>query len=81
MKAYEAERLPATADVVRMNRTNPPDAILREVFLRTGDTPFTSIEDVMSREDMQALLDRYKRAAGYDHASVAAGRGGERRSQ
>ena len=40
LSAYEAQRLPATAEVVRMNRTNPPDAILREVFERTGDKPF-----------------------------------------
>ena len=36
LKAYEAKRLPATSAVVHMNRTNPPDAILREVFERTG---------------------------------------------
>jgi hypothetical protein len=41
LKAYESERLQATANIVRMNRTNPPDAILREVFVRTGDKPNT----------------------------------------
>src|SRR5205823_14311640 len=45
LKAYEAKRLPFTAEVVRMNRTNPPDAILREVWKRTGDKPFKRIED------------------------------------
>ena len=72
LQAYEAERLPATSEVVRMNRTNPPDAIMREVFLRTGDTPFDRIEDVISREEIVALLDRYKKVAGYDLASVRA---------
>jgi 2-polyprenyl-6-methoxyphenol hydroxylase-like FAD-dependent oxidoreductase len=70
LKAYEDQRLEATASVVRMNRRNPPDAILREVFLRTGDRPFARIEDVMSIEEMRALTDAYKRVAGYDHASM-----------
>ena len=31
---------------------NPPDAILREVFLRTGDKPFERIDDVISRDEL-----------------------------
>src|SRR5471030_893685 len=46
LKAYEDRRLEATANVVRTNRQNPPDAILREVFERTGDRRFDKIEDV-----------------------------------
>ena len=38
-----------TAKVVLTNRATPPDAILREVWLRTGDRPFTRIEDVIDR--------------------------------
>src|ERR671939_984385 len=66
LRAYEAERLPATTKVVLTNRTNPPDAILREVFLRTGDKPFARIEDVISREEMLAITGAYKRVACYD---------------
>ena len=47
------------------NRTNPPDAILREVFQRTGDRPFGRIDDVISREELVALSEGYKRIAGY----------------
>jgi 2-polyprenyl-6-methoxyphenol hydroxylase-like FAD-dependent oxidoreductase len=72
LAAYETKRLPATASVVRMNRQNPPDAILREVFLRSGDKPFSSIEDVISEAELQAISDRYKRVAGYDRASLEA---------
>lgn len=43
-----APRLPATTAVVQANRTNPPDAILREVYERTGDRPFGAIEEVIS---------------------------------
>jgi 2-polyprenyl-6-methoxyphenol hydroxylase-like FAD-dependent oxidoreductase len=70
LKAYEAKRLPATAKVVLTNRANPPDAILREVYLRTGDKPFARIEDVISQEEIRAISDGYKRIAGYDRETV-----------
>ena len=38
--------------IVLTNRTDPPDAILREVFERTGDRPFDAIDDVISREEL-----------------------------
>jgi 2-polyprenyl-6-methoxyphenol hydroxylase-like FAD-dependent oxidoreductase len=66
LEAYEAERLPATRDVVLANRRAPPDKILQEVFRRTGDKPFENIDDVISREELAALSDSYKRIAGYD---------------
>ena len=47
------------------NRSNPPDAILREVFQRTNDTPFGRIDDVISREELVAMSEGYKRIAGY----------------
>ena len=65
LAAYEKQRLEATTRVVLTNRTNPPDAILREVFLRTRDTPFAAIDDVISREELVALSEGYKRIAGY----------------
>jgi 5-methylphenazine-1-carboxylate 1-monooxygenase len=65
LAAYEKQRLEATTRVVLTNRTNPPDAILREVFLRTKDRPFAAIDDVISREELVALSEGYKRIAGY----------------
>ncbi|MGH7156482.1 MAG: FAD-dependent monooxygenase, partial [Acetobacteraceae bacterium] len=62
--AYEARRLTPTANLVLTNRRNPPDAILREVFERTGDRPFGRIEDVISVTELQALSESYKTAAG-----------------
>ena len=67
---YERARLPATAKVVLTNRQNPPDAILREVFLRTGDRPFRSIGDVISREELAGMSESYHRISGSDQASV-----------
>jgi 2-polyprenyl-6-methoxyphenol hydroxylase-like FAD-dependent oxidoreductase len=70
LRAYEDQRREVTANVVRMNRTNPPDAILREVHLRSGDKPFERIEDLITREELAALSDGYKRVAGYDQATL-----------
>ena len=69
-----SSRLGATAEVVRTNRTTPPDAILREVYLRTGDKPFDRIEDVISPDEMAAITNRYKKIAGYDRQSLEAKR-------
>lgn len=65
LKNYEARRLPTTRDVVLMNRQQPPDAILREVWERTGDTPFDDINSVISREELRAISEAYKQTAGY----------------
>ena len=50
---------------VRLNRTNPPDAILREVYERTGDRPFAHISDVITDAELTAILDHYRTVAGY----------------
>jgi 2-polyprenyl-6-methoxyphenol hydroxylase-like FAD-dependent oxidoreductase len=70
LQDYERRRLGPTAEVVRTNRTAPPDAIIREVWQRTGDKPFDRIEDVIGRDELTAMLDGYKKIAGYDKASL-----------
>jgi len=70
LKDYEAQRLGPTAKVVLENRRNPPDAILREVYERTGDRPFGRIEEVISAQELAALSERYKQVAGYDKESL-----------
>jgi len=69
-KAYESKRLGPTTNVVLENRRNPPDAILREVYQRTGDRPFDRIESVISAEELKALSERYKQVAGYDKRAL-----------
>ncbi|HEX9491274.1 MAG TPA: flavin-dependent oxidoreductase [Stellaceae bacterium] len=66
LSAYDERRREATAKVVRTNRTTPPDAILGEVYRRSGDKPFASIDDIISREELVAITDAYKRVAGYE---------------
>jgi 5-methylphenazine-1-carboxylate 1-monooxygenase len=68
--SYQQQRLEATTRVVLTNRTNPPDAILREVFQRTNDRPFAAIDDVISREELVALSEGYKRIAGYSKEAL-----------
>jgi 5-methylphenazine-1-carboxylate 1-monooxygenase len=72
LQAYEAQRLPATRDVVLANRRAPPDKILQEVYRRTGDKPFRHIDDVISREELIAFSESYKRVAGYDKERLKA---------
>jgi 2-polyprenyl-6-methoxyphenol hydroxylase-like FAD-dependent oxidoreductase len=70
--AYEKQRLEATTRVVLTNRTNPPDAILREVFQRTNDQPFKAIGDVISHDELVALSDSYKQIAGFSKEALRA---------
>jgi 5-methylphenazine-1-carboxylate 1-monooxygenase len=70
LAAYEKQRLEATTRIVLTNRSNPPDAILREVFERTRDKPFDTIEDVISRDELVALSESYKRIAGYSREAL-----------
>ena len=65
LRSYEEQRIAATGRVVLANRTMPPDAILGEVYRRTGDRRFGRIEDVISGEELAAITERYKEIAGY----------------
>ena len=71
LKEYEGMRLKAANDLVLMNRTNPPDAVLREVWQRSGDKPFARIEDVISNAEMVALSETYKKVAGFEREALA----------
>lgn len=70
LQSYEAVRGPATAKVVLTNRSDPPDAILREVWQRSGGQRFERIDDVISPAELQAISDRYKKVAGFDRESL-----------
>ena len=70
LKEYERQRLGPTSNVVLENRRNPPDAILREIYERTGDAPFADIQSVISHEELKALSERYKKIAGYDKRTL-----------
>ena len=70
LAAYETVRNPATAKVVLTNRTDPPDAILREVWQRSGGKRFDRIEDVISAAELETISERYKKVAGFDRETL-----------
>ena len=63
-------RNPATAKVVLTNRTDPPDAILREVWDRSGGKRFDRIEDLIPMAELEAILERYKKVSGFDRETL-----------
>jgi 2-polyprenyl-6-methoxyphenol hydroxylase-like FAD-dependent oxidoreductase len=68
--AYEAERLPATARVVRTNREFPPDFINIKVEELVGDRPFGNLDDYITQDELRALSDEYKKTAGFALAAA-----------
>ena len=70
LAAYEAARLAPTSNVVLENRRNPPDAILREVYERTGDKPFGRVDEVISPAELREISEHYTRVAGYDRDAL-----------
>ena len=65
LRAYEAARAGPAGEVVRTNRTAPPDFINIRVEELTGDRPFDNLDDFITQDELRALSDRYKRVAGY----------------
>ena len=80
LAAYEAARREATAAVVLTNRLNPPDAILREVYERTGDRPFERLEDYISVTELAEITENYRRVAGFTLAELREKESPRRRS-
>ena len=65
LQHYETVRSPATASVVRTNRSTPPDYINIKVEELTGDRPFERLEDFISQDELRAISENYKRVAGF----------------
>ncbi len=72
LQVYDKVRVEATSKVVLMNRRNPPDAILREVYERTGGKRFENIYDVISQQEMEDISSGYKKVAGFSKEQLAA---------
>ena len=53
------------------NRTAPPNVIVDTVEQRTGGKRFDRLEDVISRDEMKAIFERYQRVAGYHVQQVS----------
>jgi 2-polyprenyl-6-methoxyphenol hydroxylase-like FAD-dependent oxidoreductase len=71
LAAYQAARLPATSRIVLQNRSAPPNVIVDTVEQRTGNKPFERLEDVISRDELRAIFERYQKVAGYHVTQTA----------
>lgn len=67
--AYEQERLPPTAEVVRLNRRGGPEGVIDAVEERAPDG-FANIDDVMSFEERKAIVRGYASTAGFAREQV-----------
>ena len=65
LRAYEAERRPATAAIVLANRKNGPEQVMQLVEERAPNG-FARIGDVLSAEELEGVAAGYKRIAGFD---------------
>ena len=64
LAAYEAERLPKTADIVRSNRRGGPERVVDVVSERAPEG-FARIEDVIARDELAAIAGGYAAMAGF----------------
>jgi len=64
LAAYEAERRPATTDLVLLNRRNGPEQVMQLVEERAPDG-FEDVTDVLSRQELEEIAANYKRVAGF----------------
>lgn len=62
--AYEAERRPATTDLVLLNRKNGPEQVMQLVEERAPDG-FEVVTDVLSQQELEDIAANYKRVAGF----------------
>jgi 2-polyprenyl-6-methoxyphenol hydroxylase-like FAD-dependent oxidoreductase len=62
--AYEAERLPKTAAIVRSNRTGGPERLIDVAAERAPDG-FERLEDVITPQEVAAIVGGYAQLAGF----------------
>jgi len=74
LRAYEAIRVPAAANVVRTNREFPPDFINTKVEELVGDREFENLDSFITQDELRALSENYKRVAGFTLADVVQAR-------
>lgn len=58
LAAYEAERLPVTSEIVRINRTGGPEGVIDAVEARAPDG-FDDVDTVLSRAEREAIVRGY----------------------
>jgi 2-polyprenyl-6-methoxyphenol hydroxylase-like FAD-dependent oxidoreductase len=74
LAAYERERLPKTAEIVRNNRKGGPEGVIDEVERRAPDG-FDDIDEVLSHAEREAIVRGYAKLAGFAKEQVNRGAG------
>jgi 2-polyprenyl-6-methoxyphenol hydroxylase-like FAD-dependent oxidoreductase len=64
LAAYEAERRPATTELVMLNRRNGPEQVMQLVEERAPDG-FDKVTDVLSQQELEDFSTNYQRVAGF----------------
>jgi 5-methylphenazine-1-carboxylate 1-monooxygenase len=62
--AYEAERRPATTELVLLNRRNGPEQVMQMVEERAPNG-FGVVTEVLSQAELEDIANNYKRVAGF----------------
>lgn len=71
LKAYEALRREATANIVLTNRQNGPEVVMQIVEDRAPNG-FANLDDIISYTELEEIANRYKKIAGFDRESLNA---------
>jgi 5-methylphenazine-1-carboxylate 1-monooxygenase len=71
LKAYEAERLPATARIVLANRGNGPEQCM-QIAEERAPQGFAVIGEVFAEGELEEIAARYKQVAGFSKEAVQA---------
>ena len=64
LQAYEAERRPATTELVKLNRRNGPEQVMQLVDERAPNG-FNVVTEVMTQQELEDVANTYKRVAGF----------------
>ena len=69
LKAYEADRLPKTAEIVRLNRLGGPERVI-DVVEERAPNGFDRIEEVATIEELTGIVRGYASKAGFSTEQV-----------
>jgi 5-methylphenazine-1-carboxylate 1-monooxygenase len=69
LQRYEAARLPVTARIVQDNRSGGPERVI-DVVEKLAPDGFSSIDDVVNRAELEAIVKGYQKMAGFDQRQV-----------
>ena len=70
LQRYQAERLPGTSEIVRLNRIGGPEAVIDAVEQRAPDG-FTDVDSVLGRAEREGIVRGYASKASATTASAS----------